>query len=256
MARWKSQATPLSPPPHGKIELFSRHCIYSSISQHKLRLPGFRRDLCFRNLIETMDPGRVNLTCFLDTAKGESSSHFLSETQYPIIETQAGSEAVAFLRLLTHIESLDLDPETVIYIVEDDYLHRSGWIDVLLQGIQIPGVDYVTLYDHKDKYFWPTYRNLTSRIFATASCHWRTTPSTTQTFATRWKTLKRDMAIHRKFSENRIISADHQKFCELGRRGAVLVSPMPGWSTHADLEYASPCLDWNRYFITDSSRSK
>ncbi|MES2272958.1 MAG: hypothetical protein V4487_02060, partial [Chlamydiota bacterium] len=179
-------------PPTGKIEIFSRHCIFSQISAHKKRFSGFTRAGCYRNLIETLDPERANLTFLLDTARGPKSSHFLrDEFRYPVIECREGSEAGSFLYLLDYVEKLDLDPGTILYFVEDDYLHRPGWIDILLEGFQIESADYVTLYDHRDKYFLKMYANLQSKVMMTPSCHWRTIPSTTNTFATRVSTLRR-----------------------------------------------------------------
>ena len=133
--------------------------------------------------------------------------------------------------MLDYVTNKKFHPDTILYFVEDDYLHLPGWLDVLLEGFSIPEADYVTLYDHKDKYFFPMYKELKSRLFATRSCHFRETPSTTQTFATRFKTLLRDLPIHQKYSEGRDISQDHEKFLELGRQGATLISSIPGWST-------------------------
>lgn len=234
----------LSPhlPYDGKIEVFSRHCIFSAISQHKKRIPGFSRENCYINLLETIDRKKANLTFFLDVAKGDRDLHFLAKEE--VIEIKEGTESGAFLKLLDHVSKLHLHPETILYFVEDDYIHRAGWVDILLEGFQVPNVDYVTLYDHKDKYFFPMYDGLTARLFATPSCHWRTTPSTTQTFAVRFKTLLRDLDLHRKYSLGREISADHQKFLHLQRKGSLLISSIPGWSTHAEPEFASPCTDW------------
>lgn len=229
-------------PFEGKIEVFSRHCIFSTISKHKKRIDGFSHQECYRNLLETIDRKKTNLTFFLDVAGGSKEQHYLSNEC--VMEINEGTEAGSFLRLLEHVSQLNLHPETILYFVEDDYIHRLGWVDILLEGFQVPGAEYVTLYDHKDKYFFPSYNGLTSRVFATASCHWRSTPSTTQTFATRFKTLMRDLPIHRKYSEDREISADHAKFLHLRRKGAVLISSIPGWSTHAEPEFASPCFDW------------
>lgn len=188
------------------------------------------------------------LPFFFDAAKGPLAEHYL-KAEKNVIQIQEGTEAGSFLRLLDHVSHLDLHPETILYFVEDDYLHRPGWLDVLLEGIQI--AEYVTLYDHKDKYF--LYPDLASRIFATSICHWRTTPSTTNTFALRFKTLIRDLTTHRKFSEGRAISSDHEKFCQLHAQGSMLISPMPGWSTHAEPEFASPCIDWEPYLNRSSS---
>ena len=137
-------------------------------------------------------------------------------------------------------KTCDFHPDTILYFVEDDYLHRTGWLDVLFEGMQV--ADYATLYDHNDKY--RLYPNLQSRVFATQTCHWRTTPSTTNTFALRTKTLLRDLAIHRQFSQDRAVSADHEKFCKLQTRGTMLISSLPGWATHCEPEFASPCVDW------------
>jgi len=163
-----------------------------------------------------------------------------------ILEIHEGTEAGSFLRLLEYIANLNLHPEAIVYIVEDDYLHRPGWIPVLLEGFKISNVDYVTLYDHKDKYF--LYPELKSHVFATRSCHWRTTPSTTNTFATRYKTLMRDLLVHQQFSKGRSVTADHQKYCQLHSQGAILISCLPAWSTHAEPMFASPCIQWEQYF--------
>lgn len=236
-------------PPFGKIEVFSRHCFFSTASSHKKRHASFSREICARNLIDTIDLKKANLTFFLDVAKGKD--HFVkSDSRFPVVECNAGCEAVSFLQLLDLVEKRNFHPETILYFVEDDYLHRPGWTDILLEGMQIPGVDYATLYDHRDKYFFPMYRNLTSRLFATASCHWRTVPSTTHTFAVRAKTLLRDLRTHQRFSRGRQISADHEKFCFLQKQGAMLVSSIPGWSTHAEPEFASPCIDWENLMMS------
>jgi hypothetical protein len=225
----------------GKIEVFSRHCIASDASAHKKRPAFFSHEICYQNLIKTIDRTKANLTLILDAAKGSKQDHYLANE--PCIEIQEGTEAKAFLRLLEHVAKLDLHPGTILYFVEDDYFHKPGWVDVLKEGFQVPEADYVTLYDHNDKYS-PLYKGMKSKIFTTPHCHWRTVPSTTQTFACRFQTLLEDLFFHKKYSQNRKISADHAKFLRLKRRGRVLISSMPGWCTHAEPEFASPCVDW------------
>lgn len=235
------------------IEVYSRQAFFSSISQHKKRLAGFSHELCYQNLLATFDSKLANLTFFFDAARGPISKHFLRHEKN-VIQIEEGTEAGSFLRLLEHVSRLSLDLDTILYFVEDDYLHRPGWGDVLLDGFQIPGVEYVTLYDHKDKYF--LYPDLTSRVFASSRCHWRTIPSTTNTFAVRVKTLQRDLQVHYSYSEKRSISADHEKFSRLTSQGSMLISPIPGWSTHSEPEFASPFIDWELYFEAARKRSK
>jgi glycosyltransferase involved in cell wall biosynthesis len=196
-------------------------------------------------LLQTTDFEKANLTFWFDVSgKGD---HFLyREMGHKIVQIEAGSEASSFLQLLDYVEKQNFSPETILYFVEDDYIHKNGWVDILMEGLAMPGIDYVTLYDHKDKYFFPMYKNLQSKIYLSASSHWRTVPSTTQTFAMKWKTLKRDLPFHRLFSKGRKISDDHKKFSLLTSLGRTLVSPIPGWSTHAEPEFASPLFDWNQ----------
>jgi hypothetical protein len=149
--------------------------------------------------------------------------------------------------MLDHVLQRDIDPDAIVYFLEDDYIHKPEWIKVLREGFSIPSADYVTLFDHRDKYSSPQYHNLHSRIFHTQTCHWRTTPSTTNTYAMRFSTLQRDAAVHRDFSLGRSITADHDKFCALSERRSVLVSSIPGWATHDEPEFASPCADWQAF---------
>ena len=228
-----------------KVQVFVRTCFYSDASAHKKRSPGFSHEGCIDNLIETLDETQAQVTFLLDTARQTGLPHFISKhSRFPVVEISEGSEAGAFLKLLQYVEEQRFDDETILYFVEDDYLHRPGWISVLKEAFTLPDVSYVTLYDHRDKYFFPQYEALTARLFHTKTCHWRTTPSTTNTYAMKWKTLKRHIDIHRIFSLNRKISADHEKFCRLSEEGATLISSLPGFASHMDPEYLSPCVNW------------
>lgn len=231
----------------GKIEIFSRQCFFSTISQHKKRFPFFSHELCYKNLIHTVDLSLANLTFFYDAARGPLEKHFLkNEKRFPIVEIKEGNEALSFLRLLDYVTSLDLHPETILYFVEDDYLHRPGWTKVLKEAFSIDGIDYATLYDHRDKYS-ALYKTSSFKLFTTQSTHWRETPSTTHTFACRLKTLTQDLRFHRRFSLAREVSDDHKKFSYLKKRGSLLISSLPGWSTHAEPELSSPCIDWEQF---------
>ncbi len=228
-----------------RIHVFVRHCFYSAISGHKRRIEGYSKEKCHRNLLATTDPSFVDITYIYDSFHGSLDKHFLSkEKDADIVTIKEGKESSSFLRTLAYIESLHLSPNTIIYLLEDDYLHRQGWPYVLLEAFKELSADYVTLYDHKDKYFFPMYENLESKIYHTHTCHWRKVPSTTNTFAMRMKTLSADMDVHKKYSQDVEVSKDHEKFLALKEKGAVLLSPMPAWSTHTEVEFASPCVDW------------
>ena len=225
------------------IEVFVRHCNFSEISYKKKRIKNFSKENCFNNLMETVNPKLANVTFFLDIYYPSKTPHFLDNNNINYIRINEGNEAGAFLNMLDYVEKQKFSPDTIIYFLEDDYLHKSNWCEILLEGFTLP-FDYVTLYDHKNKYFDPMYENLISKIFYTKSCHWRTTPSTTNTYAMKYKTLKKHIDIHRKFSQDRLISADHAKFTFLKKNGSTLISSIPAWSTHTDLQFQSPCVNW------------
>lgn len=229
------------------IEIFVRHCNFSDISAHKKRPSWFSRKACFENLITTLKgESSVNVTVLLDTFQPMQQRHFVhQQSVVPVIETCQGTEGGSFCFMLDLAFSKKVSDDTIIYFLEDDYLHRKGWVNILREGIALKDVSYVTLYDHKDKYFLPSYKDLASKLYVTSSSHWRQTPSTTNTFAATFATLKRDAEVHYKFSKGKKISEDHAKFLKLGEQGAMLISPIPGWSSHLEPEYASPCIDWH-----------
>jgi hypothetical protein len=155
---------------------------------------------------------------------------------------RSGTDQGAFFELMKIIEPANYDPETIIYIVENDYIHRQNWCEALIEGFEYG--DYVTLYDHPDKY--SDYPDLQSKLFVTKSCHWRTTPSTTNTFAVKYKTLMEDMDLHKYYAEYGIqgLAHDHTKFLDLGKKVRTIISSIPGYSTHCN-NYLSPTIKWD-----------
>lgn len=230
------------------IEVFVRHCHFSSISTHKERLPGYDREKCHRNLMDSADHSRARFTFLLDAFHPMQESHFIRKEKR-LVEFCAGTETGSFLFLLDHVVKQPFSDETIIYFLEDDYLHREGWVDILLEAFTVPEMEYATLYDHGDKYTLPMYKDLTAKLYHTPSCHWRSTPSTTNTYAMRFKTLKKHYEVHRAFSLGRKISADHEKFLRLSEMGSLLISPLPGFSTHVEKSTLSPTHDWQKYFL-------
>lgn len=229
-----------------KIEVFLRHCYYSKIQEQpgKERPNWWNKEKVFQNFKDTLNSEKTNYTIIYDECYGKIEDTFLSQEEDVHI-INAGGEAKSFLRTLEYILSKDFDDETIIYFLEDDYVHRPGWDVILQEGFQLP-VSYVTLYDHKDKYT-EMYRDLMSKILITENSHWKPIPSTTNTFATKFKTLKEDKKIHYQYSFNVEPTADHQKFLDLNQKGKYLISCLPGYSTHCVNEWISPCINWSQY---------
>ena len=228
-----------------QVQVLLRHCFYSpntALRGHARPL-WFDREKIFNNFLATIDPAVVDYTIVFDEYFGSIQETFL-KGQSKVVTISAGNESSSFLQTLDLALDSGFSGDTIIYFLEDDYLHRPGWPKILLEAFTLP-VDYVTLYDHRDKYVLAQYSNLKSHLFQTSSVHWRTTPSTTNSYAMKLEDLRRDRAIHKHYSASaqKGVTRDHEKFLYLGKCGRTLVSSVPGYSTHCDDMY-SPIFDW------------
>lgn len=234
-----------------KIKIFARHCKFSSNSANKPRPSFFTREGCFNSFLNTMDEDCELTVCFDGIVSG--SGHFLENPKYNdkfnLVEKNGGNDGKSFLNLLeTAIESNFADDD-IIYFVEDDYLHNIGWTKILKEGFKFIDVDYITLYDHNDKYFFPMYEELLAKVGVTPSVHWKTIPNTTNTYACFGKTLRRDYSIHVKYCD--IVGGltrDFDKFAQFIREGKTLINPLPGYSTHCEPQFMSPVINWEEIF--------
>lgn len=213
----------------------------------KYRPEWFSYEACYRNIKNSIR-NQDNLVVFFDGTP-ETVPEYIDLDKI-VFAKDGGSETKSFVSLMEYLKEQNFDPDELIYIVEDDYLHKAGSLDALEDVLRNTNVDYATLYDHEDKYF-PDYfekfaTGFKTLLFHTEKSHWRTTPSTTNTFATKYKILMDDMETQLKFSpKEEKTSRDHEKFHELWMNGRSLVSSVPGFSTHVENMLMSPCFDWS-----------
>lgn len=229
-----------------KIHVYLRHCYYSKLQEQpsRERPDWWDKEKVFENFKKTLNPETTNYTIIYDKHYGERSNTFLKNEEN-VYEIDCGKESLSFLETLAYIKKQNHSPEDIIYFLEDDYVHRPEWDKILIEGFTLP-VSYITLYDHGDKYqeFYSEFR---TKILFTDSCHWMATPSTTNTFAAKYSTLLEDYTTQIKYSVNVEPSADHQKFLDLAQQGRVLISSIPGYSTHSHKPTLSPCTNWGQY---------
>ena len=145
--------------------------------------------------------------------------------------------------------ALRYDDETIIYFVENDYLHKPGSDKVLLEGLQV-GYNYVALYDHPDKYMNGANPLVedggeVTRVMLSESCHWKITNSTTMTFAAQVKTLKEDESVLREYTKGSY-PRDFEMFLALREKQHGLITPIPGYATHGETAWLSPLTDWSK----------
>jgi hypothetical protein len=229
-----------------KIKIYLRHSYYSKNTEldNRIRPEWFDKKGIFENLINITNWDLCDLKIIYDSHFGDNSLEFFGDS-YEIIKINSGTEADSFIKLLDIIRNDNLPEDTIVYILEDDYLHRNGWETAMIDALDSIS-DYVSLYDHADKY--TDYPDLTSKVMLTKTCHWRTVPSTCNTYACKASTLYSDFEIHRKYSIEHYngISQDHSKFVNLVSSGRILITPIPGYSTHCN-HLQSPTIEWGNY---------
>lgn len=150
-------------------------------------------------------------------------------------------------------EALTLDDDEIVYFIENDYLHKPNSQKILEEGFEL-GAPFVALYDHPDKYLDPSRGGNPysqggaedTRVYLSDSVHWKITNSTTMTFAAKVSTLKKYEDTLRTFTTGSHPN-DFQMFLSLRDQAGLLLTPIPGYSTHGETAWLSPLTDWSQY---------
>lgn len=218
-------------------------------SHLSLRPQWFDYKKCFYNFVNTLRPATfkydIKFNIIFDgDLTGTFTEDYLNNPTFPInlIQIKSEGEAQSGHIMWKYIKSeYEYDDKDIIYIVENDYVHVPGWVDVLMGLYESFDASYASLYDHNDKYFLPMYDDLESPIIYTNHCHWRGVPSTTGTFAVKGAWLREDIDQHLD------IKGDFHKFKSLVEtKAASVYTPMPGYSTHCMNDLLSPLVDWEK----------
>lgn len=251
------------------------HVVYriSDKGRDKEKLANATKKHCFENAISAF--GKEKFYVIADNCSGELMS-VIKESGVSFEETSLGNTG-SFKYAMDKVIR-DYPMESYVYLLEDDYLHLPNSKNALLEGLAL--ADYVTLYDHADQYCFfseggTPFNNGDYhrwRIFYTETTHWRETPSTTMTIAAKVATLKEDYDIWMS-QPSKGVPNDFTTFVKLTkqkdlrvfpaacriekgaglaiifnhfsrRKKRLLISAIPGMSTHAELKYLSPIVDW------------
>ena len=149
-------------------------------------------------------------------------------------------------------EALQEPDWQVVYFLENDYLHKPTSDKIILEGLEL-GASFVSLYDHPDKYLPPSQGGNPyceggaedTRVYLTKSTHWKITNSTTMTFAAKVSTLVRTENVLRNYTRGSY-PEDFKMFLDLREQGELLVTSIPGYSTHGETAWLAPLTDWSK----------
>lgn len=222
-----------------KIYIYYRHASGNTIG--KARPYWFSYEKCFENLLKTIEgQDNIYLTLAMD---GDLTTDFTNKykDKYTLFQTNYKSSLLSWRDLLQHVKNQSMEENDLIYWLENDYLHVDGWIDKVTTLFKTySGLDYVSLYDHNDKYIDSRYDDLVSKIIVTENHHWRTTPSTCGSYIITRKTFNEDCDVWS------TAVGDHNTFMDLNeKKNRFVFTPIPGLSTHCMEGLLSPTIKWN-----------
>jgi len=222
-----------------KIHIFYSHYDITG-TDNKNRPQWFDYEKCFINLLNTIkDKNNIKLNVVMD---GKIENNWIKKYKefYNLYEFEGGNIEIITKTIYKIIKEYKCDNNDLIYILENDYLHINGWDEKLIELYKtFNGLNYISLYDHNDKYFLSQYEDLTSKIITTNSHHWRTTPSTCGSYIVPKYIFDDDFEIQT------TIIGDHNKHLYLNQhKERFILTPIPGLNTHCMEELMSPTINW------------
>lgn len=249
----------------------------SDLSNREKIKPGYAsKEGCLKNFVSEFSNKNLLVVCDNVT---EDTFKMVGKYVLPenIILTQNGNTG-SFLfswNMARHLCN-EVPEDTVFYFIEDDYIHRKDSKKVLFEAFKHLQADYVSLYDHPDKYqnfkderyTWDHGRqdddidgvrvpkhiyfkvgealDRACNLYITKSCHWRTVGSTTMTWATTAKNIIEDndemIALH----EGKHLPMGGDTFRMLASKNKQLISPIPSYSAHAEEKWLPYFINWEK----------
>jgi len=222
----------------------------SDVGYNKVKPDYINNENCLRNFCNVFFDHIYDIHIIADNIS-ENTHNMIKKYIDPInIErVKVGHGAGTFNIALD--KALKWDDNEIVYFVENDYLHKQNSPKILKEGFNL-GASFISLYDHPDKYLDPSQGGNPyceggaedTRVYLTDSCHWKITNSTTMTFASKVSTLKKVEPILRKWTSGTHPN-DFQMFLELRQNNELLITPIPGFSTHGETAWLSPLTNWS-----------
>ena len=207
------------------------------------RPPWYTKERCYSNFLDVyrLYPYEKDFVLIVD---GEIPSWL---KDIPTFKLEGVGNGRSFWHAYNVALSSHHDDEWV-YFCEDDYMHHSDALSHLHDCAIEISTDYITLYDHPDRYDKEmAAHNLTdgrNDIFLSRAHHWRTVPSTTMTFGARVGALRAGYDLFKEWTD-RESTVSWELFprllglMESGLR-QTLLGAIPSLATHCEAKYLAP----------------
>lgn len=223
--------------------------------KNKIKPDYITKYSCLKNALSVFKGKNVFFNVYVDGVIDETDKkiHLLCDSRQntKIIYLDIKSNGFSFRKI--YEDACLLTDNDLVYFLEDDYLHKEESLKMLIDAAECNYTDYISLYDHPDKYDNnPTSVNQFCKelgekcnLFKTNTHHWKTTNSTTMTFAAFVDVLKRDKNVFWKHTSTGF-PYDFKIFLELNAQNKLLSTPIPSLSTHGETDFLAPFTDWEK----------
>lgn len=268
-----------------KYDLAIAYRIYPKISKVPPIYPNDKfklSELCLASLVKSLGEIKAKWYVILDDCPAEYLEMFkkyISVSDVDYIETNVRSNGATFGMQMDLL--LNQDFSDIVYFAEDDYFYLPNSFYELIEVIERDDFDFVSPYDHLDLYNNEIH-NTPQLIKFAGDRHWRSSGSTTMTFLTQKRTLRRAERVFRTYIKKNYDSSlwmtltrsnvtSPLRFLQLiGKETQVLkifakawiytpwqtlfgkkytlFTPMPSLAQHLDDQCMAPGIDWNEKF--------
>jgi len=228
------------------------HILYriSDSGYEKVKPSYIGNEPCLKNAIDRFPPSKFNWTVIADNVSADTAIMIEKYIEKDSIHHVSIGHGAGTFNIALDL-ALDKDSNDIVYFLENDYLHRNGSYQAIISATKTLSPAFISLYDHPDKYMDPSIGGNPyceggaedTRVYLTDSCHWKITNSTTMTFASTVETIKRVEPILRKWT-NTPHPNDFEMFIELREQNEILITPIPGYSTHGETQWLAPTINW------------
>lgn len=232
----------------GKVVVFYRIC---EKGYPKDKPAYITKENCLRNAIIEFPKTECEWHVIADNVSDDTYYMIMKYLPADNVERVSVGHGAGTFRMV-YEKALKYNDNDLIYFLEDDYLHMPNSLECLMSVAKQNYADYITLYDHPDKYGFKNQNPYVkdggekTKVFLTNNHHWKLTDSTTMTVAAFVDVLKRDKATWWRWTETKH-PYDFQIFVDLRYFSkARLISPIPSLSTHGEVAMLAPLINWDK----------
>lgn len=230
-----------------KVVLYYR---ISDSGYKKVKPDYITKENCLANAVKRFPHDKVEWYLMADNVCEETYNMILKYVPCERVTRVSVGHGAGTFRMV-YESALQQPDDSLIYFLEDDYLHVDGAYEVLVNAAEKNLCDYYTLYDNPDKYDVIKPNNPfvckggeKSRVFWCKNHHWKISNSTTMTFATFVDILKRDKKIFWRWTSGKL-PYDYMIFNDLRvTKNSHISSPIPSMSTHGETALLAPGISW------------